>query len=116
MSRSASTSSRQVTGAGPRNCFILTGRSDAGSCTADQVLGVDISATRIAQGTYTVTHNMGKTGYCGIFTIQDNTATGAGNVLTARIHGRSGNTCDIFVEDDGGALTDPDFIHGVFYD
>ena len=109
-------SARHITGAGPRNAFIMHGNSSNAGCTVDQVLGVDISAARTAAGKYTITHNMGKTGYCAVFTVDDDTTSGAGDVLGVRLFGRSGNTCDIFIEDDAGNLTDPDFIHGVFYD
>jgi len=111
-----SQSATQLTGAGPRNAFIFAGNSSNAGCTVDQVLGVDIAAARTAAGKYTITHNMGKTGYCGIFSVEDDTATGAGNVLNIRLNSRSGNTCDVWIEDDGGALTDPKFVHGVFYD
>jgi len=107
-------SATQLTGAGPRNAFIMTGRTDNDACTVDQVLGVGVSAARTATGKYTLTHNMGKTGYCAVFTAEDNGADGI--PLGIRMFGRSGNTCDLRIEDDAGSLTDPDFVHGVFYD
>lgn len=107
-------SATQITGAGPRNAFIMHGNNGNDGCTVDQVLGVNISAARTGAGKYTVTHNMGKTGYCAVFTAEDNGADGI--PLCIRMFGRSGNTCDLKIEDDAGSLVDPDFVHGVFYD
>ena len=105
-----------VTGVGPRFAFTFNGTGGSGvGITCDNVVGTGVSITMIADGKWTVNHNLGKTGYVGTFTVEDNAAAGAGDHLTARIYSRSGNTCDIWVEDDGGALTNPDFVHGVIY-
>jgi len=110
---SGSQSAQTWTGVGPKHAFFLTGVS---SPDVTNIIGVDVTATRSAGGKYVITHNLGKTNYCAIFQVEDDTATGGGNVITARIYDRSANSVTVWCEDDGGALSNVDVLHGVIYD
>ena len=109
---SGSQSSRAYTGVGPKHAFIFSGVS---SPVVTNVIGLDITVAQTDDpGKYTVTHNLGHTNYVGIFTSEDNAA--ATNPTNVRIYNRAANTCQVWIEDDAGALTNPDFVHGVIYD
>ena len=110
---SGSQSAQTWTGVGPKHAFFLTGVS---SPAVTNIIGVDVTAARSSTGIYVITHNLGKTDYCAIFQVEDDTGTGGGNVVTARIYDRSANSVTVYCEDDTGAVQNVVALHGVIYD
>ena len=100
-----------VTGVGPRHAFTINGTGAAITC--DNVVGTGLLAGASGgTGEYHITHNLGKTGYC--VNLVTEMADGAGGF--ACVFGRGGNTFGIRVEDDGGSIINPNFVHGAIYD
>ena len=107
---SSNSSAIQVTGVGPRFAF----RFDTGaSPTVDNVIGVDVTATRGGSGVYTVTHNLGHDGYVVLIAPEE---SADGTYCNCTAWGRGGNTFGIYCEDSTGTAVNPGFIHGIIYD
>tara|TARA_Y100001938_G_C7973432_1_gene370536 strand:+ start:57 stop:401 length:345 start_codon:yes stop_codon:yes gene_type:complete len=107
-----SQSAQTWTGVGPKHAFIF---SCASTPVVDNIIGVDVTVAQASgAGMYTITHNLGKTGYVGIFTAEESEATPG--LRSVRIYDRSANTTTVWIEEEDGSLEDANFVHGVIYD
>ena len=106
----SSSSAIQVTGVGPRFAFTFNGDAPP---TVDNVIGVDVTATRGGAGEYVVTHNLGHTGY--VVSVTPEMATSG--EINCTVTGRHGNTFGIHCEIPTTEVsTDVEFMHGIIYD